>query len=368
MDDKHSHDSSSSAEPLRLPERSRFLYQLTCATLGLLFVVLVIHLLEKFASVLQPLLIAVFIAYVIVPIHHQLVARRVPSLVAYVLIVTVIIGVFLGVSQQVYSNVTSLTVEQLDQYEQRLGNLVRRGVGMFSGAMTVPDDWRFRNLFVVNASSREKLAETLRSVVGVSLGLLTMGFVVAIYLIFLIGEMVSLPRRIRLAYGDARGNHIMNIVGTINRAIADYISVKMYVSFLTGFLSLVVLAVFGVEFFVTWSILIFLFNFIPYIGSLVAVSLPILFSFVQFDDLWKPVTITVLLVAVQQGTGNFLEPRLTGSKLGVSPLMILLSLAFWGLLWGIVGMILAVPLTVIAKIILENIAETKPIARLISND
>jgi len=118
-----------------------------------------------------------------------------------------------------------------------------------------------------------------------------------------------------------------------------------------------------------WGVLIFLFNFIPYIGSLVAVTLPIILSILKYaDEPWKPLLITLLLLLIQRVVDNFIEPRLTGRKLGLSPLIVLLSLAFWGWLWGIVGMILAVPLTVIAKIILENIPETKPLATLLSNE
>jgi predicted PurR-regulated permease PerM len=119
-----------------------------------------------------------------------------------------------------------------------------------------------------------------------------------------------------------------------------------------------------------WGVLIFLFNFIPYIGSLVAVSLPIVLSILQYaeEEPWKPLLIALLLLVVQRVVDNWVEPRLTGHKLGVSPLIVLLSLAFWAWLWGIVGMILAVPLTVISKIILENIRETKPLATLISNE
>ena len=128
-------------------------------------------------------------------------------------------------------------------------------------------------------------------------------------------------------------------------------------------------AAFGVEFAVMWGVLIFRFNFIPYLGSLVAVSLAIVLSFLQYaEEPWKPRLLTLLLLLVQRVVDNFIEPRLTGQKLGLSPLIVLLSLAFWGWLWGVVGMILAVPLTVIGKIVLENIRETKPLATLISNE
>jgi predicted PurR-regulated permease PerM len=101
----------------------------------------------------------------------------------------------------------------------------------------------------------------------------------------------------------------------------------------------------------------------------VAVSLPIVLSFLQFaEEPWKPLLITLLVLLVQRVVDNYLEPGLTGQKLGLSPLIVLLALAFWGRLWGVVGMILAVPLTVIGKIILENIRETKSLATLISNE
>jgi predicted PurR-regulated permease PerM len=161
----------------------------------------------------------------------------------------------------------------------------------------------------------------------------------------------------------------MTVIETINRAVHDYIALKTFVSALQGFLSFAVLAAFGVDFAVMWGVLIFLFNFIPYIGSFVAVSLPIILSVLQYaEQPWKPLLIALLLLLVQRVVDNFIEPRLTGQKLGVSPLIVLLSLAFWGWLWGIVGMILAVPLTVIVKIILANIPDTKSLAILMSNE
>jgi predicted PurR-regulated permease PerM len=170
------------------------------------------------------------------------------------------------------------------------------------------------------------------------------------------------------AFGDERGQEIMRIAGSINAAVSKYLAVKTFTSFLTALLSVLVLAAFGVKYAVLWAILTFFANFIPYIGSMVAVALPIAMSFVQFPDaLYKPIVVLVLLTLVQQLIGSVIEPRLIGKKLGVSPLIILLSLAFWGMLWGIPGMILSAPLVVSIKIILENIEYTRSIARLCSN-
>jgi predicted PurR-regulated permease PerM len=193
-------------------------------------------------------------------------------------------------------------------------------------------------------------------------------FVVLIYLIFLIAERVSLPRRLGHAFGEARAKEIMAVVEAINHSVHDYIALKTFVCLLQALLSFAVLAAFGVEFAVMWAVLLFLFHYIPYIGSLLTVPLPIVLSFLQYaEEPWKPVVITLLLLLIQWVVDNIIEPRLTGHKLDLSPLIVLLSLAFWGWLWGVVGMILAVPLTVIGKIILENIRETRPLATLLSN-
>ncbi|HKB40799.1 MAG TPA: AI-2E family transporter, partial [Gemmataceae bacterium] len=235
----------------------------------------------------------------------------------------------------------------------------------------VPDleNWHVRNLVTFDIGPDSRIRNVFRAAVGNFLEFLTATFVVLIYLIFLLAERVSLPGRVARAFGEARAKEVMAVVEAINRAVHDYIALKTFVSFLQGLLSFIVLAAFGIDFAVMWGVLIFLFNFIPYIGSLVAVSLPILLSFLQYaDEPWKPLLITLLLLLIQRVVDNFIEPRLTGQKLGLSPLIVLLSLAFWGWLWGVVGMILAVPLTVIGKIILENIRETKPLATLISNE
>ncbi len=122
------------------------------------------------------------------------------------------------------------------------------------------------------------------------------------------------------------------------------------------------------EYAVLWGILTFFANFVPYIGSMFAVALPILMAYVQFDSLILPITLLIILTTGQMVVGYLIEPRMIGRKLGVSPLMILLSLAFWGLLWGVPGMVLSAPLIVTVKIVLENIEQTRPIAMMMSSD
>jgi predicted PurR-regulated permease PerM len=348
---------------------SQFQRRLTIATLGLLLAVLLGFILYVCASILQPLFIAGLLVYLIPPVHQWLVKWRVPSAVAYLLIVVCVLALFWGVGEMAYRNFAELTGEKLSVYEERLDSLARKVLRGLPFTVPDPENWHVRNLLTFDVGPDSRIRNVFRAAVGNFLEFLTATFVVIIYLIFLIAERVSLPGRIVRTFGEARAKEIMAVVERINRAVHDYIALKTLVSLLQGLLSFGVLAAFGVEFAGMWGLLIFLFNFIPYIGSFVAVSLPILLSFLQFaEEPWKPLLITLLLLVIQRVVDNFIEPRLTGHKLGLSPLIVLLSLAFWGWLWGIVGMVLAVPLTVISKIILENIRETKPLATLISNE
>jgi predicted PurR-regulated permease PerM len=361
---------SDTAQPQPLPI-DPFLFQrrLTVATLGLFLAVMVGFVLYVCASILQPLFIAGLLVYLILPVHQLLVKWRVPSAIAFLLIVICVLALLWGIGEMAYRNFAELSGDRLSVYEDRLDGLARKALGGLPFTIPDLDHWRVRNLLTFDIGPDSRLRNVFRAAVGNFLEFLTATFVVLIYLIFLVAERVSLPGRVARAFSEARAKEIMAVAEAINRSVHDYIVLKTFVSALQGLLSFAVLAAFGVEFAVMWGVLIFLLNFIPYIGSLVAVSLPILLSFLQYaDELWKPVLITLLLLLIQRIVDNYVEPRLTGHKLGLSPLLVLLSLAFWGWLWGAVGLILAVPLTVIAKIILAHIPETKPLATLMSNE
>ena len=159
---------------------------------------------------------------------------------------------------------------------------------------------------------------------------------------------------------------IGTIFQNVNRDIRKYVVIKGSASFATGILSYMVLFIVGVDFAALWGMLIFLLNFIPTIGSILAVIPPILLSLVQFEGLAKFLIVLSSLISIQVLIGNVLEPRLAGRSLNLSPLVILLSLVFWGKIWGIVGMFLCVPLTVMLNIVLANFDATRSIAIMLS--
>jgi AI-2 transport protein TqsA len=338
-----------------------FLPRLLVVTLSVFLVVLLFHLARELQVILQPLFIAFFLAYLILPAHALLVRQGIPPRLAIVVFLFVMVVAFSLLGRLIYSNLEEATA-RLPHYERRLQQIME-------GAMErLP--WERDELAVFLNDlplASDTLLATARATLGRFFDFLTWMAITLVYFVFLIAEKVTFPKRMLQAFGPDHGGRLLAIIQSINVAIAEYIAVKTSMSVLAGVFSTVVLGLFGVDFFIMWGILIFLLNYIPYLGSLVAVALPILLAFVQLDEAWKGVVIAILLVAIQQVIGTVLEPRMAGQRLGVSPLLILLSLAFWGLVWGVVGMILAVPILVTVKIILDNIPETKPLAILMSN-
>lgn len=332
-----------------------FAQQLLVVVLGLVFLVLVIYLLREFATVLKPLCVAGFIAYLVIPTHHWLMERGINRPLAAIALLALVIGLLASLGMLLYSNAETL-VDKWPEYQLRWQQRTTSVLELLPGTL--------RDQLKQHQVDAKLAGAEVRSILGSFVSFLSVALIVIIYLAFLLAERASLPRRLETAYGVEKAQRILHVLSSISRAITEYISVKTFISVLGGVGTTLILLAFGVDFAFTWGALAFLLNFIPYLGSLLATVLPVLLALVQLDSTWQALLIGGLLVAMQQSLGVLVEPRMAGAKLGVSPLLIILSLAFWGVIWGIVGMLLAVPLLMVVKIVLENIPATKPVALL----
>jgi AI-2 transport protein TqsA len=187
-------------------------------------------------------------------------------------------------------------------------------------------------------------------------------------LVFLMLEAHRFPARVRTGFPEERAEHVLSIIASINRAMASYLRAKVLSSLAMALPVVVILWSFGVSFPGTWGVLAFIGNFIPYVGSVIALVLPVLLAFLELEPPWRALAVLALLLLAHFVTNNFIEPRLTARAVDLSPLVVLIALAFWGLCWGVVGMVLAVPLTVMVKIVFENVPLTRPLARLMAGD
>lgn len=200
-------------------------------------------------------------------------------------------------------------------------------------------------------------------------GILANGGLILIYLGFLFLEQGHFSNKISaLVSNPDREDEAHRIITRIRNDIQKYISIKMFTSSLTGILSFTFLSTVGVDFAAVWGLLIFLLNFIPTVGSIVATIFPALIALAQSDGYTLFVLVLLGIGALQICIGNILEPRLMGSSFNLSPVVILLNLALWNAIWGIPGMFLCVPFLIIVAIVLSHFPQTRPVAIMLSSD
>ena len=191
----------------------------------------------------------------------------------------------------------------------------------------------------------------LKGLTGSMLSLFSNSILVTIFTLFLIT-------------GESINKHELATFEEIKRSIAKYVSTKLLLSLVTGGLSYMVFLIAGVDLAIMFAIFTILLNFIPNIGSIIAVILPIPVLLLQFGFGWQTLLVIISTSIFQVVIGNILEPKMMGESMDLHPVTILLFLTFWGFIWGVPGMFLSVPITATLKIIFSKMELTKPISEL----
>jgi AI-2 transport protein TqsA len=315
--------------------------------------------LQQLAPILRPLLVAAFLAYVLMPYHSRL-RKHIGTPASIAVLAGTTAGVLVVLALVTYASVLGLS-DDLPQLQKRAAEMAKEledAIDRVAPGATAD-----------GKPAPGKLAEQLALLTGPLLSLagdvLLEACVVALYLLFLLLEGSRFPDRVRRAYPPERAEEILDIAGQVSSAIISYLRAKVKSSLVLAVPVGLVLWGLGVKFALLWAILTFLCNFIPYIGSVIAYTLPVGFAFLLYGVRWEPVTAAILLLGIHVGSASVVEPMIIGNAMGLSPLVILASLAFWGLLWGIPGMFLAVPLTVVAMIVMDHFEATRSVARLL---
>ena len=171
------------------------------------------------------------------------------------------------------------------------------------------------------------------------LGFLGQAFLVLIYTIFMLFEAAEYRKKAERVFGEKSA--LIGMVEKVSVKVQIYLNVKTLMSFLTGAFTALACALFGVDFALFWGVFAFAINYIPYLGSVVAVVFPALLALFQYDNPLIAIGLLIVLTVIQNGIGTVLEPKVMGDKMSISPLVLLFSLVFWGWLWGVVGMILS---------------------------
>ena len=212
------------------------------------------------------------------------------------------------------------------------------------------------------------LTERIPTLLGSAGAMLTAIALVVIYLAFMFAERPIFWTKLSLVLNRGPEDRAHVILRAINHSIERYFWVKLLTSALTGGAAYAVIKPLGLDFAETWALVIFFLNFIPNIGSAVATLLPTLVALVQFDSFTPFLVVGLGVTSIQLVVGNVLEPALMGRTLNLSPLVIILSLTFWGAIWGVVGMFLSVPIMVTVLIVAAQFPAWRPLAVMLSND
>lgn len=192
---------------------------------------------------------------------------------------------------------------------------------------------------------------------------------IVIYTLFIAMEYPSFDRKLKAIYPKEKDySNACEVLANITQDVGKYLRIKSLMSFFTGVFSLGVLTLAGISYAPFWGVVIFALNFIPTVGSILAIIMVVPVVILQLGIGTGSIVTTVALIGIQLLIGNLIEPRLMGKSLNLSPLVILLSLAFWGTIWGPIGALLCVPLMVILNITLSKFEHTRSLAILLSQE
>ena len=303
-------------------------------------------------QIMVPFLLAAFIATIAATPVFWLHRFRVPVGVAIALVMLALVVALLGIGAVVAQSVEGFQ-EKLPFYRQRLSELLENVLATLT-ALGV----ELNQEMLDPAKALGWAGETLLSLGSV----LSNGFLILLTVIFILAEAWTFPRKLRTVLDDPEHDlpYFERFAENVNR----YIAIKTTVSIATGVFVSLALWIIGVDHAILWGLLAFLLNYVPTIGSVIAAVPPVLLALVQLGSGHALATAAVFLV-VNVVMGNVVEPRFMGRSLGLSTLVVFLSLVFWGWMLGPVGTVLSVPLTMTAKIALEANPSTAWIAHLL---
>lgn len=353
--------------------------------------VIVVAGLREIKPIALPLIVAIFLSVLSSPLLSWLVRQRIPKVIAVFVTVFSNIAVLIAMLLLVGGSVRAFS-DSLPIYQQRLeakataSLLWLQGLGVNTRELNwlqertppaIPDQGMLHTgPLMVDASASDSSVEdsslinissvfdfvgsTLRSIAS----LMTKVLLIFLMMVFILFEGSGFPRRLELALGWKSTD--LARMAEARREVQHYLIIKTLISLVTGFLVYLWVLWMDVDFPLLWGLIAFLLNYIPSLGSIIAAIPAMLLTLIEMGP-GRALIVGFGYLLVNLVLGNFVEPHLMGRQFGISTLVVFLSLIFWGWIWGPVGMLLSVPLTMILKIMLEHTEDLRWVAQLISS-
>ncbi len=311
-------------------------------------------------SIITMLLLAFFISVIGAHLVAWFDQKKVPHVLSVIIVMVGMLSIIIGLSGIIGGSISSFT-SHLGKYEDRLTGIISSASQEFSHL-----GFSFSTQKLTEMFDPVKILDITATTLGQLGNVMSNTTLIFFIVLFVLLEMKSISLKSKIFGASSTGKTMKNI-SRIEKSVRHYLVIKTIVSLLTGVLVGIWLSIIGVEYAILWALIAFLLNYIPNIGSVIAAIPAMLFTWIQLGFI-PMIWVMAGYLAVNLFIGYFVEPRVMGRGMGLSTLVVFLSLIIWGYILGIVGMFLSVPLTMTLKIILEYNESTKPLAAMLGTD
>ncbi len=327
--------------------------------------------LKALKAIFIPLIIAVFLAFIFSPLTAFLKRKRVP-MIAILGIALIILGIVFFLAIMLVYAASSSIVNGLPRYQNSFKDLVDNSVAYFQQLAyhwnISSEQLSLMNLSQLLTSGFSSLPRMISNTMNTLLDIGWNIFLIVVFLLFILLETDKLADRLKKVISHRSKEQTLDSLRSIENQIQRYLTVKAIISLATAMVGMGLMLAFGIDFVLVCGILLFVLNFIPNIGSIIASAIPIVICALQSGLDVRTLMFALLITGTQMLFGNIIEPRVQGNRLNLTPIMVLISLIFWGWLWGIVGMLICVPLTSAINILLKQLDPDNIVSAIISSE
>jgi AI-2 transport protein TqsA len=316
----------------------------------------------KGGGIIIPLVIAILIwnllNTIINSMHNIPIGSRLPYSARLVISLFLLMGLVIIIMNIISQNVNEV-IQVAPRYQENIFRIVDHLDDIFHINTLNTFNGFFKNL---------NLQQIVMNIYGVFTSLMGSALIISLYVIFLFVEQHYFEQKFRALAGKKSRHFVESLISQIGKDTQVYLGIKTLLSLSTAVPSWLIMKLVGLDFAEFWALLIFFLNYIPNIGAIIATVFPSLLALIQFTTIFPFLIVSLGIVFIQFIIGNFVEPRFLSRSLNLSPLVIIISLAFWGSIWGVIGMFLAVPITVMLMIVFTHFDVTRPVAILLSQN
>lgn len=350
---------ASSTETPKPPLLNSLSGNIATSCLIIITVVLLLAVFKVAYAVIMPPLVAFLISMILEPPISWLVKKKVPRSIAIVIVLIVLVVAMYYLAVLLSVNAAGF-IDQIPSLQKKFTIIIQ---DLFQHIPVQLNEQLDTQISKWLTQGFEALMALLGRILGSATTFLSTFLFIMIILAFILVAKPATQSNLQRAFKSSIAEQVGQIMNSIAGKISTFMLVQTIVSLATGLLVWMTCVLLGLKFALTWGMLAFFLNFIPFVGSIIAALPPVLLALLQFyPNIWPAVIILLAVLAINQIIGNVVTPKLMGDQLDLSPIVIFIFLLLWGFLWGIIGAFLAIIFAVMLKIICEHVPGLRPIA------